>query len=88
MSLIDPNKISHYVQANKSQKPPMVAVSDEEWANALDAYHETLWEGVTEEMTTQELWNLIYFCAMSFCRGMEYAEVKSGIRTESLYPRY
>lgn len=85
---IDANKINHYIEANKSKKPPMVAVSDEEWSKALDAYGEQLWEGATDEMTTQEFWTLIYFCAMSFCRGMEYAEVKAGTRTETYYPRY
>ncbi len=85
---IDGQKIRHYIEANKSKKPPMVAVSDEEWSDALDAYGEQMWEGATEEMTTQEFWNLIYFCAISFCRGMEYSEVKAGTRTESFYPRY
>ncbi|MEN0060315.1 MAG: hypothetical protein AAGB31_15860 [Bdellovibrio sp.] len=85
---VDYKKIAHYVESMKTRKPPMVAVSDEQWATALDNYYEQMPEGFTDETTTDEAWTLIYFCAMSFCRGMEYAEVLAGKRTESLYPRY
>lgn len=88
VSKIDGSKINYYIEQNKKRKPECVAVSDQEWGDALDAYGEQMWEGVTSDMTTQEFWNLIFFCAMSFCRGMEYAEVKAGTREETFYPRY
>lgn len=88
MSKIDAQKINFYIEQNIKKKPPMVAVSDEEWEIALRAYGEQLWKGVTSETTTDMFWTLIFLCAMSFCRGMEYAEVKAGTRQESLYPRY
>ena len=85
---IDWSKLMYYIEQNKKKKPPMVAVSDEEWSNALDAYMESMPEGFTDDTTLEEAWSLIYFCAMSFCRGVEYAEVKAGTRAESHYPRY
>lgn len=88
MSKIDGNKINFYIEQNIKRKPQFIAVSDEEWENALRAYGEILWEGVTVDMKTDEFWNLIYLCATSFCKGMEYAEVKAGTRQESYYPRY
>lgn len=87
---VDYSKIEHYVQANLSKKPDMVAVDRDEWEDALMGYYATFLQSYVgdEFKGTEEAWTWIYFSAMAFCRGMEYAEVKSGTRTESLYPRY
>lgn len=63
MSKIDAQKINFYIEQNIKKKPPMVAVSDEEWENALRAYGEQLWEGVTSETTTDMFWTLIFLSA-------------------------
>jgi hypothetical protein len=89
MSKIDFNQIDKYVEANKKLKPQFVAVDDQEWADALDGYREVISESIGDDVkTTQEVWTLIYFCAISFCRGMEREQVLSGKIAETNYPRY
>lgn len=84
----DFNLLNEYVAKAKKDKPKMIAVSDEDWSNALDGYHESILQSAHDDMTVDEAWTLIYFCAMAFCRGIEFAEVQVGMRNESLYPRY
>lgn len=85
---IDYNKITEYIEANKSKKPKYINVADSEWSDALLGYEETFSNAVDEDTTTDMYWHLIYFSALAFCKGMEYAEVKAGLRKESNYPRY
>jgi hypothetical protein len=89
---IDFKKIDGFIEWMKKQKPPFVAVNDEEWANALDGYRESLPNGLPDQeenqFTTDTFWSLIYFSAVAFCRGMEHQAVKSGQMKESNYPKY
>lgn len=82
------NKINEYIESNKHKKPPFVAVDEQEWADALEGYQNTIYESMEEDMPVEQVWTLIYFCAVAFCRGMERAEVKAGLRKETNYPRY
>lgn len=86
--MIDGVQINKWIAANKNKKPEFCNVDQKEWEDALDGYQESLSNCDLENMTTQEFWSLIYFCAIAFCMGMERAEVKAGTKTESYYPRY
>lgn len=86
--MIDGKLINKYIENAKKKKPDFVVVDDEQWSEALEGYQESLSNGVDDNTTTQEFWTLIYFCAIAFCKGVEHSEVKSGLREESLYPRY
>jgi hypothetical protein len=83
---IDFEQIDKWVAANKDRKPPMVAVDVKIWNDALDGIRESVNhvdydEPVNGEVFgTSSLWHLIWFSAMEFCKGYEYAEVVYGKR--------
>lgn len=84
---IEWEKIDNYIEQNKNRKPPMVAVDEKHWKDALDGMREIVSNTDSSGFSTQTMWNLIWTSAMEFCRGMEYAEVLHGKREESNYPR-
>lgn len=88
MNKIDGSRINQYVEGSKKKKPPFISVDQQEWENALEGYQESLSEAVDENTDTEQFWHMIYFSALAFCKGMEYAEIKLGKRQESNYPRY
>lgn len=90
MGNVDWQKIEKFVEGSAKKKPSYIGVSDEEWADALEGYKNTISAAIiSDELgSTENAWNLIFFSASAFCKGMERAEVKSGARTESLYPIY
>lgn len=80
--------INKYIEANKKKKPDFLNVEQQEWEDALDGFLESFSNAVDEKTTTEQYWSLIYFSALAFCKGVEHAEVKSGLKKESYYPRY
>lgn len=87
--MIDTSKIDYYIKHHINSKPEFVDVDQQEWENALLGMRETLYSSLADdEIDTKEAWNYIYFGAIHFCKGLEYAEVKLGLRVESNYPRY
>lgn len=90
---IDWEQIDKWIEGNKDRKPVFVGVDVEYWNEALDGIREAVTnvdydEPVNGEVFgTHTLWHLIWFCAVEFCKGMEYAEVIHGKRKESNYPR-
>lgn len=87
--MIDFKQIDEWIDKNLNKKPVHLEAEDKEWQDALLGYRNTMAQALAgNECETQECWNLIYFSAVAFCKGIERAEVKAGIRKETLYPRY
>lgn len=86
----DLNRIEEYIKAHKEKKPQFVAVSDDQWKESLDGhYYMHLQSGSFNEFKeTADLWCVIYFSAIAFCRGMERQMVIDGQMEETLWPRY
>lgn len=88
MSKIDGSKINQYIEGSKKKKPPYITVSDDQWCEALDGYTESFYEAVDKQTTTEEFWQLVYFSALAFCKGMQRQQEIDGKISESNYPRY
>ncbi len=89
MSKIDMNKINKFIEANKKKKPEWIeSVPQEEWENALDGYFEMFCEAIAKETTQEEFWNMIYFSALAFCKGMKYTQIKDKKIKPDVWPRY
>lgn len=86
---IDFEKIDYYIEKQIDKKPAHLAVDQQEWEDALIGARNTLaYSLVGNEISTDQAWSQIFFSALYFCIGMEYAQVKAGLKKESNYPRY
>lgn len=89
-NMIDWQKIDKtYIPAQKKNKPKFLNVTDDQWSEALDGVRETASEmDFVKTDNTEDVWNIIYFSAMYFCKGFEHAEIKHGHKKQSFYPVY
>lgn len=86
--MIDRKRINEFINLAKNEKPECLNVDQKEWEDALEGYQETFSNVIDDETTTDRLKTLILFSALAFCKGVERAEVRAGLKKESNCPRY